>query len=81
MNNLEYLDMVIHETLRMHPPGAILWRICTKEYHTTVRGRPLTIHKDDEIHIPTYTIHHDPQYYPEPQRFDPERFSKVWSKL
>ena len=30
MNNLEYLDMVIHETVRMHPTVPILWRVCTK---------------------------------------------------
>ena len=45
MNNLEYLDMVVHETVRMHPTVPILWRVCTKEYHTTVRGRPLSIYK------------------------------------
>ena len=60
MNNLEYLDMVVHETVRMHPTVPILWRVCTKEYHTTVRGRPLTIYKDEEIHIPTHTIPLDP---------------------
>ena len=32
MNNLEYLDMVIHEALRMHPPLAYLQRYCVKDY-------------------------------------------------
>ena len=77
MNSLEYLDMVIHETVRMHPTVPILWRVCTKTYHTEVRGKPHTIYKGEEVHIPTYTIHHDPDYYPDPERFDPKRFSKV----
>ena len=25
--------------------------------------------------IPTYAIHHDPQYYPDPYKFIPERFN------
>ena len=78
MNSLEYLDMVIHETIRMHPTVPILWRVCTKTYHTEVRGKPHTIYKGEEVHIPTYTIHHDPDYYPDPEKFDPKRFSKVF---
>ena len=30
MNDLGYLDMVVHETVRMHPTVPVLWRVCTK---------------------------------------------------
>jgi cytochrome P450 len=32
INSLPYLDMVLHEALRMHPPLAYLQRVCAKDY-------------------------------------------------
>ena len=33
-----------------------------------------TLVRGDIIFIPIIAIHHDPKYYPEPEKFDPERF-------
>jgi len=35
----------------------------------------LIIEKGQQIIIPTYAMHHDSKYYPEPEKFIPERFS------
>jgi cytochrome P450 len=36
----------------------------------------LTVPKGTLIEISTYAIHHDEEYYPDPEKFDPERFSE-----
>ncbi|KAK3699413.1 hypothetical protein QZH41_018572, partial [Actinostola sp. cb2023] len=71
VHELPYLDMVISETLRLCPPGFVLLRECTKD--CIVKG--LKIPKDCAIIVPVYSIHRDPKIYPDPERFDPERFS------
>jgi cytochrome P450 family 6 len=35
----------------------------------------LTLEKGTSILIPLVGLHYDPEYYPNPEKFDPERFS------
>uniref|UniRef100_A0A1Q3FMW5 Putative cytochrome p450 9e2 n=1 Tax=Culex tarsalis TaxID=7177 RepID=A0A1Q3FMW5_CULTA len=76
MQKMKYLDMVITETLRLWPPVAFTNRRCTKEYTMeNTDGTRVTIEKGATLQIPIQAIHRDPRYYPNPLRFDPERFS------
>lgn len=65
--------LFILESLRKHPPGAIIVREATKDYVTP--DQELTIPKGQQIFIPVYGIHHDPTIYENPEEFRPERFS------
>ncbi|CAH1110011.1 unnamed protein product, partial [Psylliodes chrysocephalus] len=71
---MEHLERVIYETLRKYPPLPFLFRECTENYK--VPGEDLQIEKGTFTTIPILGIHYDPEYYPDPERFDPERFSE-----
>lgn len=62
------------ETLRKYPPVPILNRMCTKEYN--VPGTNTVIEKGIRLMIPVIGIHRDPEYYPDPDKFNPDRFSE-----
>ena len=75
IQEMEYLDMVIHETLRQTNPVPFLSRVCTKDY--TVPDYPrVTIKPNDEVYINAAGIHMNPTFYPDPEKFIPERFTK-----
>ncbi len=75
LQDLEYLDMVIHETLRYYPALGMVTRVVTEECE--LPGYPeIKLKKDVEVHFNAAGIHKDPDYYPNPEVFDPERFSK-----
>ncbi|XP_067037448.1 cytochrome P450 3A8-like [Acropora muricata] len=73
LHKMDYLDMVINEALRMYPPGFVLQRDCNEG--CTVKG--VNIPKGMPIMIPVYAIHHDPKIWPEPEKFNPERFTEA----
>nr|CAH7754535.1 unnamed protein product [Callosobruchus chinensis] len=72
---MTYLDKVLFETLRKHSPIAGLPRVCTKDY--LIPETNVVLKKGTVVHIPIHAIHKDPDYYPDPEKFDPERFSDV----
>ncbi|XP_059607444.1 probable cytochrome P450 9f2 [Phlebotomus argentipes] len=76
IQKMKYLDMVVSEHLRMWPPVLFLERICTKAF-TLDDGNGLNykFSVDDKFVIPTHAIQHDAKYFPDPEKFDPERFS------
>lgn len=61
------------ETLRMYPPAVVLTREAMQDY--TIPDTKHVIEKGTLCFIPTHAIHHDPEYYPEPEKFKPERFT------
>uniref|UniRef100_A0A8C4VWJ3 Uncharacterized protein n=1 Tax=Gopherus evgoodei TaxID=1825980 RepID=A0A8C4VWJ3_9SAUR len=69
---MEYLDMVVNETLRLFPVGGRIERVCKK----SIEINGVTIPKGTVAMIPAYVLHQDPEYWPEPEEFRPERFSK-----
>nr|XP_048289413.1 cytochrome P450 3A2-like isoform X2 [Myodes glareolus] len=69
---MEYLDIVLNETLRVYPIGIRLDRVCKQD----VEIDGVLFRKGSVAVIPVYALHHDPQYWPEPAEFRPERFSK-----
>ncbi|XP_052023780.1 cytochrome P450 3A13-like isoform X1 [Apodemus sylvaticus] len=69
---LEYLDMVISETLRLYPVGARLSRLSKKD--AEING--VFIPQNTKVAVPVFVLHRDPKYWPEPEKFCPERFSK-----
>lgn len=63
----------ILETLRLYPVFPILPRACVKDYK--VPGTDFIIEKDTFVMVSNMGIQRDPEYYPNPNSFDPERFS------
>ncbi|XP_030752443.1 cytochrome P450 6j1-like [Sitophilus oryzae] len=72
IQQMQYLDMVLSETLRRYPFGPFLNRNCKEDYVIEETG--LKIEKGTAILIPIDGLHFDPVYFPEPDKFEPERF-------
>uniref|UniRef100_A0A8C9YKX8 Thromboxane-A synthase n=1 Tax=Sander lucioperca TaxID=283035 RepID=A0A8C9YKX8_SANLU len=71
VQELKYLDMVISETLRLYPPGFRFARDIDQD--CVLNGQLLP--KGATLEIPAGFLHHDPEHWPEPESFIPERFT------
>jgi len=73
IKELHYLDLAIKETLRLCPPIHMGNRKSTAdifldEYH---------IPPDSRVMYSIYLTHRDPQFWPDPEDFKPERFDRT----
>lgn len=73
LQEMTYLQKCLYETMRIHPPVISLARICTKDYQ--LNGTDVTIEKGTAVTISTIGIGRDPEIFPDPMKFDPNRFS------
>ncbi|HRI87345.1 MAG TPA: cytochrome P450 [Candidatus Hydrogenedentes bacterium] len=67
---LDYTRRVLTESMRMYPPvpGADRQAVAPNEVHG------IKIAVGDLILVSPLVTHHDPRWYPEPERFDPDRW-------
>ncbi|XP_071448733.1 probable cytochrome P450 6a17 [Hetaerina americana] len=92
---MHYMDCVIAETQRKYPPAPVLFRECTKEWtipsaqetgSDASEWKPETrdgghvVEVGTKVHIPVPGLHYDPEYFEDPDRFDPERFTEEGRK-
>ncbi|XP_071652895.1 probable cytochrome P450 6a23 [Temnothorax longispinosus] len=74
IKEMENLEKVIDETLRKYPPLPMLNRICTKDI-TLSSTTDIHLPKGTSILIPILGLHRDPSIYPDPDKFNPDRFN------
>ena len=60
----------IAETLRLYPPGWLL----TRRAIADDRIGDVAVAAGDDVLIPPYLVHRHPAFWPDPERFAPERF-------
>ncbi|CAD7079496.1 unnamed protein product [Hermetia illucens] len=73
VQEMTYIDQIISEALRKYPPVVFLNRKAARDYQ--IPNTKTIIEKGMEIMMPVYCIHHDPEIYPNPEVFDPDRFT------
>lgn len=69
---LVYTRQVLAESMRLYPP---VWAVGREAICDTQLGGHF-VRKGAQVIVMTYFVHHDPRWYPDPERFDPERFTE-----
>lgn len=71
LRGLSYLEMCIKESLRLYPSVPLIAR---KTSHDIVTASGYLIPKHTQVALNIYDLHRNPDWYPEPEKFDPLRF-------
>jgi cytochrome P450 len=72
VTKLQYMEWVLNETMRIYPP---VTTFASREVLSDYKYNDITIPKGAQVTFPIYYLHHDPDFWQEPEKFDPMRFS------
>jgi cytochrome P450 len=70
MAKMKYLERVVKEAMRLYPPVPIFSRTLSQDLE--VGG--YTIPYGCMVGVHLYNLHRDVRFFPDPERFDPDRF-------
>lgn len=70
VNGLRYTVQVLQESMRLYPPVPVSISRATRDVRVGERQVPAGTLVD----VSSYVVHRDPRWWPEPDRFDPDRF-------
>lgn len=71
LDNLPYTEAVIKESMRLYPP---VWLLMIRASNELLALNGYQIEPGSWIWVSPYVTHRSAQYFPNPSRFDPERF-------
>jgi cytochrome P450 len=69
--SLRYTEQVFAESMRLYPPAWAMGRMSTREVHLGPYNIPAGAH----LFFSQYIMSRTPEYFPDPLRFDPDRFT------
>ena len=66
------------ETMRKYPVAPFVDRISRSDYElpAPIGTGTITLPAGTGVYIPVFALHHDPTYFPDPEKFDPDRFTE-----
>ena len=68
---LRYTEMVVAEAMRLYPPAWVVGRIALKDF----QAGEYVVPAGALVLISQYVVQRDPRFFPDPERFDPERWT------
>ncbi|RZB40510.1 p450 domain containing protein, partial [Asbolus verrucosus] len=71
LQEMKYLERCIKEALRLYPSVFFIGRVLGEDVITSSGYK---LKKDSLVQLHIYDLHHNPEIYSEPEKFDPDRF-------
>lgn len=77
LKRMPYTEQVLNESMRIFPPA---WSLMVRKVTADMRLGETLIPAGSVLLIPMWVVHRDGRTFPDPLRFDPERFAGDYKK-